>query len=198
MRSYRACLKPGLCSTATSRTGCRHIRTTAVAADDKAIPGFVDDKASHSRAGLDPTTVGLLDDMNLGMGSGHRSVRRKRPLIYGEDLPSNDTFKGSSTSKTQTAKEDDEAELDFLAEVLMNEPDELEALDEVARLAGDDIFAARHDNEDESNQYIEREDRLSPAAAFGSKRVGMVVIPEELNDAIQARVDGEFLSSRLF
>jgi hypothetical protein len=189
MRSYRACLKASQGSPAAIRGGSRHTGTTAVVAN-KANPGFVDDKLSHSRAGLDPNTVDLLDDMDLGMGLGHRSVRRKRPLIYGDDLPSNDDSGQPSGSKVQRRKEDDEAELDFLAEVLMNEPEDLENLDEIAKLAGDDIFAAMSGGGGDSNQDIDREVRLSPAAAFGSKRVGMVVIPKELNDAIQTRVDG--------
>lgn len=40
-----------------------------------------------------------------------------------------------------------------------------------------------------------REERRSPAAVFGSKRIGSVVLPEQLLDSIQRQVDGTFLAS---
>ena len=190
MRSYRACFKASSGSGTATRSSCRNIATSAVLAN-KTQPGSVDDKISHPRTELDPGTAGLLDDIQLGMGSGHRSMRRKRPLIYGDDLPTTQDVGSQSGRDAQQLAREDDAEVDFLASILMNEPEELEALDEVARYAGDDIFAAMAGSDGDSNLVFEREDRLSPAAAFGSKRVGMVVIPQELNNAIQARVDGE-------
>lgn len=190
MRSYRACLKAGSGSQATIRTSCRHLGTTAVVSN-KTQPGYVDEKLSHSKTGLDPDTVGLLDDMHLGMGAGHRSVRRKRPLIYGDDLPGNDNAKAGSLRDDRRQAQDDDKDTEVLARDMLSESEELEALDNVAKYVGDEMFGVMAGGEVDSGLDYEREDRLSPAAAFGSKRVGMVVIPEELNNAIQTRVDGQ-------
>jgi hypothetical protein len=149
---------------------------------------YVDDKVTHPKINLDSSTINLLDDMNLGIGSAHRSTRRKRPLIYGEESAAQDALDRSRTGQEVHGKISD----DVLLESLMSESEEIEALDEVAKFAGDDLFASFQGVTGESDTSTSREGRLSPAASFGSKRIGMVVLPEELTSAVQRRVDGEF------
>lgn len=46
------------------------------------------------------------------------------------------------------------------------------------------------EQEDDPESYG-REERRSPAAVFGSKRIGSVVLPEQLLDSIQRQIDGK-------
>lgn len=148
---------------------------------------YVDDKATHPKIDLDSSTINLLDDMNLGMGSSNRSSRRKRPLIYDEENATKDALDRSRAGQEIHGEIGDDVLLDHL----MSESEELEALDEVARFAGDDLFASFRGQSGELDTSTSREGRLSPAASFGSKRIGMVVLPEELTSAVQKRVDGK-------
>jgi len=150
---------------------------------------YIDDKATHPKIELDSSTINLLDDMSLGIGSSHRSSRRKRPLIYEDENAAKDALDRSRAGQ----EVDGEIGDDVLLDHLMSESEEMEALDEVARFAGDDLFASFKGDSGELDSSISREGRLSPAASFGSKRIGMVVLPEELASAVQKRVDGECL-----
>jgi hypothetical protein len=147
---------------------------------------YIDDKATHPKIDLDSSTINLLDDMNLGIGSSHRSSRRKRPLVYDEENAAKDALERSRAGQEVHGEIGDDVLLDHL----MSEPEEMEALDEVARFAGDDLFASFKGNPEELETSTSREGRLSPAASFGSKRIGMVILPEELTGAVQKRVDG--------
>ena len=51
-------------------------------------------------------------------------------------------------------------------------------------LGEDDEYAA---------EWEPREERRSPAAVLGSKRIGLVVLPEQLVDGIQAEISGMFV-----
>lgn len=51
--------------------------------------------------------------------------------------------------------------------------------------------ASRDSPEDEHDiDSYAREERRSPAAVFGSKRIGSVVLPESMLEAIQREIDG--------
>lgn len=45
--------------------------------------------------------------------------------------------------------------------------------------------------EGEGQEWESREERRSPAAVLGSKRIGLVVLPEQLVDGIQSEINGE-------
>lgn len=53
----------------------------------------------------------------------------------------------------------------------------------------------RHDGE-EGDDWQPREERRSPAAVFGSKRIGLEVIPPSLEERIRAEMAGESVSLR--
>lgn len=44
---------------------------------------------------------------------------------------------------------------------------------------------------DDDGDYVGRDERRSPAAVLGSKRVGVVVLPQALNNAVQHEINGE-------
>lgn len=51
--------------------------------------------------------------------------------------------------------------------------------------------------EDSEFELAGREERRSPAAVFGSKRIGSVVLPEQLLQAIQREIDSELRNKSL-
>jgi hypothetical protein len=161
--------------------------STATIIHNEAKKPHIDNKASLRRIGIDSNTLDLLDDMNLGLGSGHRSVRRKRPLIYDEPA---ERDHADIKSKAEAQRSSEVAQED--ASYIMTEAEELAALDEIARRAGDEIFSSSVVGEEDLLSSEPREERRSPAAAFGSKRIGSVELPEELVNAIQNQVDSEY------
>jgi hypothetical protein len=54
-----------------------------------------------------------------------------------------------------------------------------------------------HEVGEETEGWQAREERRSPAAVFGSKRVGLEIIPETLEERIQAQISGLSPSLRL-
>jgi hypothetical protein len=99
---------------------------------------YVDNRIAHKKIDLDSSTVELLNDMSLGVGAGHRSPRRKRPLIYGYD----DVKSDASDPRHKKRGSDYQEEEDLLLDDMMTESEEMAALDEVAKLAGDDMFSS--------------------------------------------------------
>lgn len=189
-------------SAIASSTRCRHrvrgasrpLSTTGSAqASRSSSESAKPERASLPRLNLDESTASLLHDLHLGTGSSDkhqignsRSRRRyERPLIM------------------------DEKELEALNEERRNDSDEwivtesqdLHAEDNAdptsRRLSGGSsgvqTSAPRSGETREYDQELEppsREERLSPAAVFGSKRIGSVVLPEQLLEAIQREIDG--------
>jgi hypothetical protein len=58
---------------------------------------------------------------------------------------------------------------------------------------GETVSSGFRDKGEEENEFelAGREERRSPAAVFGSKRIGSVVLPEQLLQAIQREIDGK-------
>lgn len=189
-------------SAVTCSTRCRHrlrgvsrlLSTTGSAqASRSSSESSKPERASLPRLNLDESTASLLHDLHLGTGSSDRHTignsrgrrRYHRPLIM------------------------DEKELEALNEERRNDSDDwivtesqdLDAEDHAdsssRRLSGGSSGAQtgspRSKETRENDQELEppsREERRSPAAVFGSKRIGSVVLPDQLLEAIQREIDG--------
>lgn len=140
-----------------------------------------------------------MDDPNLGVGVGHGHARRKRPLVYDDpeqdDLDSlhlaetgGDPNVAAELAKLRAMTDQDVEALERGKErELVDESEEMEYLDRVAEIAGDEMTEAF--DEDDLTSEGGREPRKSPASRLGTKRIGMVVLPRKLTDAVQKRVD---------
>lgn len=186
--SYRRLRVSSLALSAAQIVNCRF--TTSSQRNENATVQITE-KAKLPRIELDASTRNLLNDLNMGMGSGNRSVRRKRPLI--RDLEDGEGEGQERTGWRPQREEDIDDER--IADV-MTEAEELRALDEAAKIAtgglfdGDGSVGGGHGEE----EYAEaREERRSPAAALGTKRIGSVELPEDLIAAIQMQVDSEYI-----
>ncbi len=133
---------------------------------------------------LDPSTASLLNDLNLGLGSsgnGGSSRERRR----------------EERQRRGVDKRDGRDEVEILTE-----PEDLKqsshASSSSSQNTGQDLFGLsnRHGDAEERDSNNEMEDsgsrdpRRSPASLFGTKRIGMVVLPDELKRAVQKEIDG--------
>ncbi|KAJ9118646.1 hypothetical protein QFC22_003866 [Naganishia vaughanmartiniae] len=151
------------------------------------------EKSILPRLNLDASTSSLLHDLHLGTGSlegsdttktGGVGARRKyrRPIILDEkELEAlNDGRRVEGTEEwilTEAQEEQDARNLD-------------------GRTSGDDSHVSslhssmgeESTNENDTEDQ-RREERRSPAAVFGTKRIGSVILPEKLQEAIQQQID---------
>lgn len=159
------------------------------------------EKPSLPRLNLDASTSSLLHDLHLGTGTLERSdttktgglgARRKyrRPIILDEkELEAlNDERRIEGTEEwilTEAGEEQDARNLDGRT----NEDDS--GTSYPLSTIGEGSMN-EHDSEDHR-----REERRSPAAVFGNKRIGSVVLPEKLQEAIQQQIDGMLIHPRI-
>lgn len=171
--------------------GSLHPLSTTCAAQSSSATNT--ERPALPRLNLDDSTSSLLHDLHLGTGSDHvvgATGRRKyrRPLIM------------------------DEKDLEALNEARRVDGQEWVVTDAEDLLASDQAQTALEDNKKRPSESQKsassltggpehegdletygREERRSPAAVFGSKRIGSVVLPEQLLDSIQRQIDGTSL-----
>ncbi len=142
--------------------------------------------ASHQRATrlewparerLDETTVGLLDDLSLGTKRLGR-----RSLSY------EDEDDGGGGSSTQVASAKRQAGDPPPKSADGSSP--TDSSGRLSSLAPRPSYLSQHGEQYEDAQEEQREERRSPAAIFGSKRIGSVVLPQQLVEGVQSRIDG--------
>ncbi|KAJ9101137.1 hypothetical protein QFC21_003355 [Naganishia friedmannii] len=151
------------------------------------------ERPSLPRLNLDVSTSSLLHDLHLGTGStegsdttktGGVGARRKyrRPIILDEK---------------ELEALNEERRIEGTEEWILTEAQEdRDARNLYSRTGGDDSRASSFQSSigegstnEHDSEHQGREERRSPAAVFGTKRIGSVVLPEKLQDAIQQQID---------
>lgn len=156
------------------------------------------------RLNLDDSTSSLLHDLHLGTGSpqgnddsrirGLAGRRRyQRPLIMNEkELEAlNEERRIDGQEWIVTEAEDLLASPSKHSEIDAKHKRRFESQTQGGLPNSASGDGPEHEHDPES---YGREERRSPAAVFGSKRIGSVVLPEQLLDSIQREIDGKSFS----
>lgn len=188
---------------ATSAACRRHLRglrplSTTCPVSSSSAPNT--ERPVLPRLNLDDSTSSLLHDLHLGTGSpqgndksriGGVSGRRRyqRPLIMDEkDLEALNEVRrmdGQEEWVVTEAEELRESENKYSPLHATSKP-----ISETKMHAAFSSSGHGDGAEPEHDFESHREERRSPAAVFGSKRIGSVVLPEHLLDSIQRQIDG--------
>ncbi|KAJ9110678.1 hypothetical protein QFC19_001507 [Naganishia cerealis] len=149
------------------------------------------------RLNLDASTSSLLHDLHLGTGStAANDVTQTREIAIKRKYRRPTILDEKDLEALNDARRIDGTEEWVLTEAHDMEPTSLENRNE-GRTAGEDSHGASSrsttgevlGNENDP-EHQGREERRSPAALFGTKRIGSVMLPEELSEAIQRQIDG--------
>lgn len=146
-----------------------HLRHLSSAASSSRLAS-----ALSTRERLDPSTVELLDDLTLGT----RSKQRRVVDVEEVAVQGWDEDEGGSSKRTRTWSSADGVEEDVSTRSRHS-----------ALRSSSSATNYEDDYQDQS-----RDPRRSPAAIFGSKRIGSVSLPSQLVDGVQSQIEREIFS----